>query len=277
MASGRLLAAATICHKTGVVCEFTDSLGRVWFGFTNNELAVLEKRFGPGDGLRVGNVTAIYGHGEEIWIGGELGIEQFDHGRFHTIKPANAEFLSGISGIVETGDGDLWLNGLSGILHLERGEIARALKDPAYQVKGEHFGRKEGLPGFAAQLRPLPSAIESTDGRLWFSLHNGVFWLDPRHAQNKATPRPATIQSVFGDDKSYGTDLPLVFPPRTGSVQFDYSAVSLSDPDRIRYRYELDEIDKDWHEAAAANPVTYRNLPSGSYHFRVTASDTNGA
>jgi hypothetical protein len=52
--------------------------------------------------------------------------------------------------------------------------------------------------------------------------------------------------------------------------------VSLSDPEAIRFRYRLQETDKDWQEAAAASPVTYRNLPPGSYHFSVEASDRNG-
>jgi signal transduction histidine kinase len=177
---------------------------------------------------------------------------------------------------VETNDGDLWLNGLSGIFHISRSEVAQALKTPGYPAKGERYGRREGLPGFASQSRPLPSAIEGTDGRLWFSVNNGLFWLDPRHAQNKVAPPPITIQSVSGDDKNYESGPPLSFPPRTGSVQFNYSAVSLSDPDAIRYRYKLAEIEKDWHEASTANPVTYRNLPPGSYHFLVAASDTNG-
>ena len=41
-------------------------------------------------------------------------------------------------------------------------------------------------------------------------------------------------------------------------------------------RHKLQETDKDWHEAAAAAPVTSRNLPPGSHHFSVAASDTNG-
>jgi len=266
--------------KTGVVCEFTDSLGRVWFGFTRNQLAFLENDrvqvFGPSDGIRVGNITAIYGRGAEIWIGGELGLEQFDHGRFHNINAVNDELLRGISGIVETTDGDLWLNGLSGIFHIPRAEISQALKDPAYRVKGEHFGRREGIPGIPAQIRPLPTAIEGTDGHLWFSVSNGLLWLDPLRAQNKVRQPPITIQSVSGDDKNYELALPLIFPPRTGSVQINYAAVSLSDPEAMRFRYKLRELDPDWHEAGAASSVIYRNLSPGPYHFTVDVSDTNG-
>jgi len=266
--------------KTGVVIEFTDSLGRVWFGYTKSTLAVLDgdrvQAFGTNDGLRVGNVTAIYGRGSEIWIGGEFGLQQFDHGRFHNINGVDDNWLRGISGIVETESGDLWLNGVGGIFHVRRSEISEALKNPAYQVKGEHFGRREGLLGVAHQLRPLPTAIEGSDGRLWFTGTNGVVWLDPTRSENNVPPPPISIQSVSADDKFYAPVSPLKFPAHTSSVQINYAAVSLSDPEAIRFRYKLQETDKDWHEVAAAIPVSYRNLAPGTYHFSVADTDTNG-
>jgi len=265
---------------SGVVIEFTDTLGRVWFGYTKSQLAVLEgdrvQKFGPNDGVRVGNVTAIYGRGSEIWIGGEFGVQQFDHGRFHTIHAVDKESLRGISGIVETANGDLWLNGLGGIVHIRRAEILDALKNPAYQASGERFDRRVGLPGLPAQLRQAPTAVEGTDGRLWFTVNNGVVWLDPSRASNKVPPPPVTIQSVSADDKSYGLNQPLRFPAHTSSVQISYAAVSLKDPEAIRYRYKLREVDNDWHDVGTSTSVSYRNLAPGSYHFQVNASDANG-
>jgi signal transduction histidine kinase/ligand-binding sensor domain-containing protein len=266
--------------KTGVLIEFTDSRGRVWFGYTKNTLAVLDgdrvQVFGPNEGLGVGNVTAIHGRGSEIWIGGEFGLEQFDHGRFHTIHATDDELLRGISGIVETGNGDLWLNGLGGIFHVRRSEISEALNNPSYEVKGEYFGRREGLSGLAFQLRPLNTAIEGTDGRLWFATSGGVEWLDPSQSENKVLAPPITIHSVSADDKNYQVGSALKFPAHTSSVQIAYSAVSLSDPEGIHFRYKLQETDRDWHEVGAASPVSYRNLAPGSYHFRVNATDING-
>ncbi|WP_433972677.1 histidine kinase [Tunturiibacter lichenicola] len=264
-----------------MIVAFTDSLGRVWFGYTNSQMAVLDgnrvRVFGPSDGLQVGNITAIYGRGAEIWIGGEFGLAQVDQGRFHKITAVDDQWLRGISGIVETANGDLWLNGVSGIFHIRKAEIFEALKDSTYRVKGEHFGRREGLSGIANQLRPIPTAVEGTDGRLWFALRNGVVWLDPAaYSEKRTVPPPITIQSVSADDKGYAPDPHLSLPAHTSSVQISYAAVSLSDPEAVRFRYKLQETDKDWHEAGTATPVTYRNLPPGSYHFSVEASDTNG-
>ena len=266
--------------KTGVVIEFTDDAGRVWFGYTNNQVAVLEggrvKVFGPGEGIHVGNVTAIQGRKSDIWIGGEFGLQEFDHGQFHSIKAVDDEWFRGISGIVATASGDLWLYGLSGICRIRQAEIAKARHDPAYRVHGQHFSRRQGTPGLPAQLRPLPSAIEGSDGKLWFAGSSGVVSVDPAVPEDPPRPPPITIQSVSADDRTYLLERPLQFPVHTSDVQFTYAAVSLSNPDAIRYRYKLEETDREWHEVREATPVNYRNLSPGSYHFSVSATDTAG-
>ena len=118
-------------------------------------------------------------------LAGNLVCSSSIAGRFHEINAVDKESLRGISGIVETANGDLWLNGLGGIFHVRRAEIIEALKNAAYRVKGERFGRREGLPGLPAQFRPIPTAIEGTDGRLWFAVNTGVVWLDPARASKK--------------------------------------------------------------------------------------------
>ena len=265
----------------GSLIAFTDHAGRIWFGFKQNRIEMLDRDrvqvFGPADGLDVGNVTALYGRGPEIWVGGEFGLEHFEDGRFRAIHSVDKESLRGISGIVETANGDLWLNGLGGIVHLRRAEIQQALKDPAYEVHGERFGRREGAPGLPSQLGKWPTAVEGTDGRLWFTGYRGVVWLDPARSSKKIQPRSVTIQSVSADDRPFGLDSPIRLPAGASSVNISYAAVNLSDPGAIRYRYKLQETDKDWHEAGTTTFANYRNVSPGLYHFVVNASDANGS
>jgi signal transduction histidine kinase len=132
------------------------------------------------------------------------------------------------------------------------------------------------MPGFAGYLRPLPTIVEGSDGRLWVATTNSLLWIDPANAQKKVLQPTLTIQSVSADDKFYESGVPLTFPARTGTVEINFSAVSLSNPEAIRFRYRLQEKDKDWYEVSTANPIAYRNLSPGQYHFIVNASDTNG-
>jgi len=267
--------------KIGVVSEFTDSLGRVWFGYVDNVLAMLDgnrvRVLGPKQGVEVGNITAIEGRGDAVWIGGEFGLERLEDDRFRRVKAVDEEWLRGISGIVQTANGDLWLNGLSGIVHIPAWEIAAALRNPAHRVAAQHFGPRQGAPGMPNQLRPLPSAVEASDGRLWFSGTDGVTWLDPASAGKVAFRPRITLESVTADGRIYTPGLSARFPPHTAQVQFSYAAVSLSDPTAIRYRYQLDPLDARWHETREAQPVSYLNLAPGTYRFRVSATDTDGA
>jgi signal transduction histidine kinase/ligand-binding sensor domain-containing protein len=288
--------------KTGVITEFTDGRGRVWFGYRQSQLAVLDgdrvRVYGPSDGVRVGNITAIYGRGPEIWIGGEFGLQQFSNGRFHTIAAVDGNWIRGIAGIVEMANGDLWLNGLSGIVHIGRAEVAAAIKSSTYQVKAEHLGAREGLQGVAEQLRPLGSAIEGSDGRLWFAEMSGLVWLDPNRSAVKVLPLPPpiTIQTVAADDKNYETVSSLTLPAHTSSVQINYAAVSLSEPEAIRFRYKLQEISglsliipervkfryrleglkQDWVDAGIRRQAFFTNLAPGRYAFEVLAYNNDG-
>ncbi|HET8948310.1 MAG TPA: triple tyrosine motif-containing protein, partial [Candidatus Polarisedimenticolia bacterium] len=264
-----------------VICEHTDGLGRVWFGCTRNRVAVLDgnqvRVFGPDDGLRVGNVLAFAGRGPDLWVAGEFGLQRFSDGGFRNIQPAGEDLLMGISGLVERANGDLWINGLSGIVRIDHTEVAAALADAGHRVTGLRWGVRDGLPGFAAQIRPLPSLVEGTDGRLWFAVNWGCVVLDPERAVRQVPGLTVTIQSVSADDVPFDLHGGLRFPAGTSMVQIAFMGVSLSAPEAVRYRYRLQGIDRDWRETRSRAPISWRNLAPGSYRFTVEASDTSGA
>jgi hypothetical protein len=71
--SGRPTRPATL----SVVIAFTDALNRVWFGSTQNRLAMLDcdqvRTFGPAERVQVGTIGAIARRGAPVWIGGAAG------------------------------------------------------------------------------------------------------------------------------------------------------------------------------------------------------------
>src|SRR5258708_29331619 len=94
----------------------------------------------------------------------------------------------GISGIVELDGGDLWLNGANGIIHIPASEIQHAIKDPPYQATFHLFDHLDGLSGTSALLRARPTAVQTTDGKIWFSVGNGQIWIDPTRTLKNALP-----------------------------------------------------------------------------------------
>jgi signal transduction histidine kinase len=56
----------------------------------------------------------------------------------------------------------------------------------------------------------------------------------------------------------------------------DYTALSLTAPEKVRFRYRIDNLDSDWVEAEGRRVAEYPFLPPGQYQFRVTACNEDG-
>jgi signal transduction histidine kinase/ligand-binding sensor domain-containing protein len=262
------------------IIELTDSAGRIWFGYTANRIALLDATrvsiFGLSDGLDIGNVISIYDHDGEIWIGGQSGLELFEQGHFRRLQLAGSEPLRGVSGIVLAKNGDLWLNQASGVVHIAADEVAHARKDAHHQARYELLNYLDGLISSPEQLRPVPTAVESSDGRIYFVTRGSVVWVDPANIARNTLSPPVWIRSVSVDTKLYNDLETLEFPPHAQNIEINYTAPSLLVPQRVRFRYKLEGFDKEWHDAGTRRQAFYSKLPPGTYTFRVTASNNDG-
>jgi signal transduction histidine kinase/ligand-binding sensor domain-containing protein len=268
--------------RTHALIAAADTDGNLWFGYSGNRIARVDgtnvRIFGSAEGLDVGNVTAITPSQKKsnMWIGGDRGLFRFDGTRFTEIRGAAGISLAGIAGIIETATQDLWLNGVAGISHVTRQEIEHSKTDAAYGVQTETFNYLDGVPGPAVQVRPTPSAVEGTDGRLWFALQGGVVSIDPSHIKRNTLPPPVTIWSISSGGLEYAPLAMTRLPIHTNNVRIGYTAGSLTVPERIRFRYKLEGFDQAWQDAGDRREAAYTNLGPGRYTFRVIAANNDG-
>jgi len=267
--------------QTWTVVETADPDGTLWFGYTHSRLARVSgstvRMYGAADGLDVGTVIAIYARDGELWVGGELGFARYDGKRFRPVENASGSPLQGVSGIVRDSNGDMWLNAVPGIAHVSRNEIEQVIRDPLHRVNSELFNYLDGVPGSPMKLRPLPSAIETTDGRLWFLMTAGLISIDAAHLARNTLPPPVKIWALnVGSTRFPSLGNTLQLPVHTTALQIDYSAGSLTIPERVRFRYKLEGLDTDWQNVGARREALYTNLGPGRYTFRVTAANNDG-
>jgi signal transduction histidine kinase/ligand-binding sensor domain-containing protein len=258
----------------------TDLNGRVWFAYFAGRVAVLDGNkvtdFAGPDRLPVGNVTAFYGKRGRVWAGGDYGLALYDGTRFQAVVPEVKGAFNSLTGIVETEDGDLWLNSSAGIVRIPNAETRRLADNPSYVVHSEIFDSLDGVQGSSARLGP-PSATEGTDGRLLFTTSLGLYSITPTHIFRNRTSPSILIQSVTVDDKAYAPASNLRLPQRTRSLRIDYVGINLSQPERVRYRYMLDGVDPDWRDVQGRRQAFYTNLDPGPHRFHVMAANGDGA
>jgi signal transduction histidine kinase/ligand-binding sensor domain-containing protein len=257
----------------------SDAAG-LWLGYYSGLLIQAEgakrRSYGPADGLNVGLLMALHLHGAHVWAGGDNGLALLDGGRFKQIGGINGENFDGISGIVELDNGDLWLNASAGLFRIPGAEIASAKRSPDYRVRYERLDQIDGLEGSAPRVTPSPSLVLSSDARLWVVRSTGVFRLNPAESLPPAPGYPIIIKTLGAPGKAWPAQADARFVAGSSAVQIDYTTASLAMPEKIRFRYRLEEVDSDWQEAGARRSAYYSNLASGDYHFRVSASDYSG-
>jgi len=100
--------------------------------------------------------------------------------------------------------------------------------------------------------------------------------LDPGALRTNLIPPLVYIEDVRADRKDYAIAGLVRRPPRSRDIQIGYTALSLSSPQKVRFRYRLEGRDEQWQDAGVRRQVFYSDLPPGQYRFHVTASNNDG-
>lgn len=257
-----------------------DASGALWLGYNGNVVLRVDgdsvQRFSAADGLSIGNVFSLHQSDDVLWAGGVRGLAHFDGRKFQGLHLAEGTPLQNVTAILETSDGSLWLHAVPGVFHLSAAELQHARDDSAHRARYRTFDFLDGLPGRPTLLFPQPTAIAGPGGRLWFATSDGVAWIDPGDIGYNPIAPSVTIRALRANGVSYPIDGNLSLPKRTDSLQIDYAALSLSVPQRIRYRYKLEGLDRDWQDPGQRREAIYTNLDPGQYRFRVIAANNDG-
>ena len=257
---------------------YVDGEGRVWLGFQDGTVILLKdgkvKRRWPASDSPGGHVVAsISGRGNHIWVGGDK-LAYFDGHSFYEVGSADGLPFK-VWAMEEISDGSLWLCESRGVVHIPSTEVQKFLRNHAYQVQYELYNFLDGLPGSFRDAASQTREVVGTDGRIWFSSTKGISWIDPARLSKNLLPPPVSVRGLKADGKEY-FPVRVMLPSLTTAIEIDYTALSLSIPERVQFRYRLEGVDKDWQPAGARRAAFYTGLGPGNYHFRVIACNNDG-
>jgi len=242
-----------------------DDRGRLWLTYPDNRVAVVADghahMYASADGLGIGNPTAIAVRGDHVWVGGDLGMATLINGRFVSLHGRSGESFPGTAGIIEAASGDVWTNAAHGVVRIPQQSAARFLSGDTSPVDFELFDWHDGLDGGVPMLRPSPNLLQMPDGRIWLSRMNGVWWVDPKNIFRNPVAPLVQVDRLVRDGDHF---------------RVDYTATSLINPDRVRFRYRLDGMNETWQEAGSRRQAYYTNLAPGGYTFKVMAANEDG-
>ena len=135
------------------------------------------------------------------------------------------------------------------------------------------------LDGLAGRPFGHISSSRADDGTPWLIRGGGLTRVAPEYRREDfaSIVAPLFIESVLTANQRVSSPAhDIAFSHGTGHLQINYSAVVLTAPNKIRFRYRLDGVDPDWVDAGTLRVAFYTNLRPGRYQFQVEASAEEG-
>lgn len=208
-----------------------------------------------------------------LWIAG-TGLGRYENKRFFRFGEAEGFAERRIHALQEDGRGNLWMSTNTGIYRVSRADLDAFAGGGSNPPRFEPFRESEGVPAAEGNGGSQPASWRTRDGRLWFATIGGLAGIDPMAATRADPPTIARIEHALidGGEVEPGSALPLGIR----RIEFEYTALRLTSPQQLRFRYRLEPVDTEWSEAGTRRSVAYARLNPGVYRFRVAASGRDG-
>ena len=276
--------------------------GKIWvamnsgalIGCNGNQVAAFE----PADPAMRGRFSAVFedAHGA-VWIGTlGAGLLRFQDGKFSAITTRDGLPTDSITQVLDDEAGNLWLGSPVGVLSVRKDSLDARLRGTNQSLVYHAYGRNEGLPTVGCAIASQPTAWRGRDGRLWFATSKGIANVLSPDSSPPQHPPLVVIEDMHVDgepDKSairtpdeaaaapwylasdYRKGALVKLTPGKHQVDFRFTGLNFSDPERIRFKYMLEGLETAWVESGERT-VSYRNVAPGEYHFRVQAQNSDG-
>lgn len=256
------------------ILEGTD--GTMWFATPNGLRALSDDRwrgYTVKDGLPSDEVNCLAeDSGGNLWIGTESGLAFLTVNGIATPRNAPGPLHEPVFGLAEDKSGWLWIATANHVMRVKRDKLLRGVI-----ADGElrEYTIDDGLRSVEGVQRDR-SVVADPVGRIWLSTTSGLSMVDPAQLANSSTPTIVHIEAISADNNIIDLHGPVRIPAPPRRIVFTYSGLSLREPDRVRFRYELEPYDSGWSEPVAVREAAYTNLSPGTYRFRVIARNSDG-
>jgi ligand-binding sensor domain-containing protein/signal transduction histidine kinase len=256
-----------------------DRSGTVWVATDGGISRIRSGQYvtdGAVDRLRGHRVWAL--HEDDaggIWMGTQgAGLFLLKDGALTQFTVAHGLPSNKIHFIGEDQEGHLWMSGPSGVVAVLRSDLEATRGNAARHVAVRVYGTPEGLNTNQMTGGVQSAGVITPAGEIWLPSTKGAVRVVPERPERR-TPVSLLIEQVIADGQAVSVADDVRLPAGEGKVEIHYTSIRLGTPDRLRFKYWLENFDREWTVAGQRRVAYYTNIPPGTYRFHVAAYDMN--
>ncbi|MDG1915784.1 MAG: SpoIIE family protein phosphatase [Crocinitomix sp.] len=230
-----------------------------------------------------------------LWFGTYGGgVSRYDGKSFTHFTEKEGLSNNSVWSILEDKSGNLWFSTESGINMVKQEKLA-LINDKSNTVLFNTFEKNDGLKGLDFYSN---SVCLDSENRIWWGSGKSLTMLDMNKFSSATEPpavylRQLDINEAFIDyhniTDSLGNHiafnsvqtfenypLNIELPYDKNHLTFHFSAIDWGAPHKIQYSYIMEGLNTTWSQPSADAKADYRNLPYGTYIFKIRAIGASG-
>jgi signal transduction histidine kinase/ligand-binding sensor domain-containing protein len=260
---------------------YEDRSGNLWIGtfggvsrYRDGSFTNLTER----DGLSSNNIRSIYEDADgAIWLGTyDSGLNRLKDGKITRYTNKDGLFSNGAFQILEDSHDNLWISSNRGVYRVWRKELNDFAEGKIQSITSVSFDKRDGMPSSECNGGFQPAGWKTRAGLLMFPTQGGLAVIDPEAIKPAGQPPPVVIEDLIVDRKAMPYADKLEIYPGQENLEIQYTGLSFIKPDHIRFKYQLEGLDREWVEAGTRRAAYYSHLAAGEYTFRVIAANADG-
>jgi len=275
----RKVSEETALENGFIMSIFFDSQDRMWIGTDGAGIFLFDDgkytQFNTEDGLASDVVFQISQDKKGIiWIGTNNGVSIYDGKKFNSIDFKQGLISNSIFQVLFDWENDVWITTNQGLQFFDYDKILEAFEGNRKIENSSVYNNFEGMRSRLITGASIGSIC--SNGTLLIPTLKGLTRIDPANISiNKITP-PVLITDAYLNNQIVDYQDEILIPAGSQNVEIHYTGLSLYAPDKVNFRYKLENFDKDWNDVGTRRVAYYTNIPPGDYVFRVIASNNDG-
>ncbi len=233
-------------------------------------------------GLSSDNIRSIYideSDNNVIWVGTENnGLNRIKNDEITYISTKDGLPNYNIHWISEDDNGWLWMSSNNGVFKILKRSLNEYLDGASSSFRILVFGRNEGMRNPEGNGSIQEAGLKDSDGSFWFATQEGIaIFPNTESRVNEFKPK-VIIREVVAKGESFPVDS-VIFDADINDFEIDVHAITFINPEKIRFRYRMLEIDdnnEEWIELGNERRIQFSDLTPGKYIFEVQATDQAG-
>lgn len=257
--------------------------GSLWIGTADGGVSHMKdgqfKNYTTEEGLSSNNIRSVYvdrDDPETVWVGTEnSGLNRIRNGNIESLGVDEGLPDHVVHYINEDEFGWLWMSSNKGVFKIDKEDLNRYLDGEETYFSLLHYGREEGMRNPECNGAFMQGGLKTSKGTFWFATQEGVSVFNIQSESENKVPPPVMIRNISSNGENY-RPAEVELDPGNASFTVQYHALTFTTPEKTRFRYILEGYDEDWIEVSSRREITYSDLPSGDYTFKVLAANNDG-